>query len=302
MYYHFYKGGITVSNKDVKNYPQSVPGQTQKKQPGFETLMNPVPITENPAYKGSNQLQGKTAVITGGDSGIGKAVSIAFAKEGADIAIVYLDEQEDALNTKKIIDALGRKCTLIAGDIGEESFCKEAIQKVIQDYGKIDVLVNNAGEQHPVNSIEELSKEQLERTFKTNIFSMFYLIKATMPHLKEGSSIINTASITAYKGHKTLIDYAATKGAIVSLTRSLALSLSEKGIRINAVAPGPIWTPLIPASFTEDKVESFGQDTPMGRPGQPEELAGAYVFLASDQSSYVAGQTIHVNGGIVING
>ena len=298
----FIEGEIKMTNQQPWiNYPKTVPAQTQEKQPGLETLMNPVPITENPEYMASNQLQNKTAIITGGDSGIGKAVAIAFAKEGADIIIVYLDEHEDAQGTKEIIDGLGRKCMLMAGDVGQDQFCIEVVNKTIGEFGKIDILVNNAAEQHTVNSIEELTNQQLEKTFHTNIFSMFYLIRAAMPHLQPGSNIINTASITAYKGHETLIDYAATKGAVVSLTRSLAISLANQNIRVNAVAPGPIWTPLIPASFTGDEVAQFGNTAPMARPGQPVEVAGAYVYLASQQASYITGQTIHVNGGIVVN-
>lgn len=288
--------------KDWINYPQSVPAQSQNKQPGIEGIMNPIPITENPNYKGSNQLQNKVAIITGGDSGIGKAVAIAYAKEGADVAIIYLDEHEDAENTKKIIDATGRRSILIAGDIGQEQFCKQAIDQVISEFGKIDILVNNAAEQHYQNSIEDITSQQLEKTFRTNIFSQFYMIKATMPYLQQGSCIINTTSVVAYAGNETLIDYSASKGAIVSLTRSLSLSLVNQGIRVNAVAPGPIWTPLIPASFPENHVASFGSNTSMGRPGQPVELAGAYVYLASDNASYVTGQTIHVNGGSIVNG
>ncbi|WP_423236706.1 SDR family oxidoreductase [Clostridium acidisoli] len=294
-----WKGRFLMSNNI--NYPKTVPAQKQDKQPGLETLMNPKPIYENKEYKGTEKLKDKVAVITGGDSGIGKAVSIAYAKEGAKIAIIYLDETEDAEDTKKIIENIGSECLLVAGDIGEEEFCKTAIDKIIKKYNKIDILVNNAGEQHPQNSIEDITKQQLERTFKTNIFAMFYITKKVMPYLKDGSAIINTTSITAYKGHKTLIDYSSSKGAIVSFTRSLSLSLASRNIRVNAVAPGPIWTPLIPASFSETDVGKFGSDTPLGRPGQPEELANAYVFLASDGASFISGQTIHVNGGEVFN-
>lgn len=285
-----------------KDFPKKIPKQKQDKQPGLEHIMNPRPIFDDPDYKASNKLSGRVAVITGGDSGIGRAVAVAYAKEGADIAILYLDEHKDAEETKQIIEGIGRRCTLVAGDIGDENFCKEAVQKVINELGKIDILVNNAGEQHPQNSIEDITKEQLEKTFKTNIFGMFYMTKAVMPHLKEGSCIINTSSITAYKGHETLIDYSATKGAITTFTRSMALSLSKRNIRVNAVAPGPIWTPLIPASFSEDEVGKFGSNTSLGRPGQPAELAPAYVFLASDASTFITGETIHVNGGEIING
>ncbi len=284
------------------NFPMSVPEQKQDKQPGFESLMNPRPIYENPNYIGSSKLMNKVALITGGDSGIGKAVALAYAKEGADIAIVYLDEHEDAEETKKLIESKGRKCILIPGDIGDDTFCINAINKTIKELSKIDIVVNNAGEQHPQNSIEDITKEQLERTFKTNIFAMFYMVKAALPHLKEGATIINTSSVTAYEGHKTLIDYSSTKGAIVTFTRSLALSLVSRKIRVNAVAPGPIWTPLIPSSFSANEVGKFGSKTPMGRPGQPVELCETYVFLASEGASYISGETIHVNGGVVING
>lgn len=284
------------------DFPKSVPAQKQDKQPGLEILMNPRPIFEDPECKGSDKLKDKVALITGGDSGIGKAVAIAYAKEGADIAIVYFDEHQDAEETKNIIEQKGRKCLLIPGDVSDENFCVLAVQKTIEAFKKIDILVNNAAAQFPQNSIEDITTAQLEKTFRTNIFSMFFLIKAAMPHLKNGSTIINTASITAYRGDKGLIDYSATKGAVVSFTRSLALSLANRNIRINAVAPGPIWTPLIPSSFSEQEVAKFGSSTTYGRPGQPVELAGAYVFLASTDSSYISGQTIHVNGGVVING
>jgi len=284
------------------NFPTSVPEQKQDKQPGLESLMNPRPIFENPECIGSGKLLNKVAIITGGDSGIGKAVALSYAREGADIAIVYLDEHEDAEETKKLIEIKGRKCILIPGNIGENTFCKDTIIKTINELGKIDILVNNAAEQHPQNSIEDITVEQLEKTFKTNIFSMFYMVKAALPHLKEGATIINTSSVTAYEGHKTLIDYSSTKGAIATFTRSLALSLASRKIRVNAVAPGPIWTPLIPASFSASEVGKFGSKTPMGRPGQPVELSETYVFLASDGASYISGETIHVNGGVVING
>ncbi|MCM0648342.1 SDR family oxidoreductase [Clostridium swellfunianum] len=286
----------------AKDFPKQIPPQKQGKQPGLEKLMNPRPVFEDPNYKASNRLQGKVAVITGGDSGIGRAVAVAYAMEGADIAVLYLDEHEDAEETKKVIEGKGRKCIAIAGDIGEESFCFNAVKKIIDIFGKIDVLVNNAAEQHAQNSVEDITKDQLERTFKTNIFSMFYMTKACLPHMKEGTVIINTSSITAYKGHERLIDYSSTKGAITTFTRSLAISLSKRNIRVNAVAPGPIWTPLIPASFTEEEVSKFGSTTNLGRPGQPVELAPAYVFLASDASTFITGETMHVNGGEIVNG
>ena len=281
---------------------QSFPPQHQQHQPGTETKMNPQPDSVRSDYKGSGKLEGKTAIITGGDSGIGKSVAVYYAKEGANIAIVYLDEQEDAKHTKELIENEGQKCLLLSGDLGDESFCQDVVKQTIEAFGSLDILVNNAGEQHVQKSLTDITAEQLERTFRTNIFSMFYLTKAALPHLKKGSSIINTASITAYQGNPTLIDYSSTKGAIVSFTRALSNSISKDGIRVNGVAPGPIWTPLIPASFSEEEVAEFGLDTPMGRPGQPEELAGAYVYLASDDASYVSGQVIHVNGGSVVNG
>src|SRR3954471_23624806 len=278
------------------------PPQHQNKQPGIEAEMNPQPVSIDPNYKGSGKLNNKTAIITGGDSGIGKSVSIYFAKEGADIVIVYLNEHQDAEETKKRIEAEGKKCLLMAGNIGDEAFCQEVIKKTIDQFGKIDILVNNAAEQHPQNSLLDISAEQLEKTFKTNIFSYFYLTKAALPHLQKGSSIVNTASITAYEGHEQLIDYSATKGAIVSFTRSLAKSLAPQEIRVNAVAPGPIWTPLIPSTFSENQVANFGTNTPLGRAGQPFELAPGYVYLASNDSSYVSGQIIHINGGKIVNG
>ncbi|MGG3805019.1 SDR family oxidoreductase [Metabacillus fastidiosus] len=283
---------------DIKDRQKNgQPPQHQEEQPGVESKMVPDSLTENPEYKGSGKLRGKVAFITGGDSGIGKAVALAYAKEGADVAIGYLDEQEDAEQTKLEIRAQGVQCLLLPGDIGDESFCQEAISKIVEELGGLDILVNNAAEQHPQQSIEDISAEQLQKTFRTNIFSMFYLTKAALKHLNEGSAIINTTSVTAYEGNEQLIDYSCTKGAIVAFTRSMAKSLVSKGIRVNAVAPGPIWTPLIPSTFPEESVETFGKDTPMNRPGQPEELAPAYVLLASSDSSYMTGQVIHINGG-----
>jgi NAD(P)-dependent dehydrogenase (short-subunit alcohol dehydrogenase family) len=281
---------------------QSFPPQHQDVQPGKEELMNPKPTTEDSNYKSANKLLGKTAIITGGDSGIGKAIAITYALEGADVVIVYLNEHEDAQDTQKRVEQIGRTCKLISGDIGDEAFCKQVIEDTVKQFGKLDILINNAAEQHPQKSIKDITAEQLERTFRTNVFSCFYLTKAALTHMESGSSIINTTSITAYKGNDQLLDYSATKGALVSFTRSLSQSLVKQGIRVNAVAPGPIWTPLIPSTFDEQKVSTFGSTTPMQRAGQPEELAPSYVFLASDDSSYMSGQVLHVNGGEIING
>jgi NAD(P)-dependent dehydrogenase (short-subunit alcohol dehydrogenase family) len=278
------------------------PPQHQEQQPGIESEMTPKPKSDDDKYRGSGKLEGKVALITGGDSGIGRAVAIAFAKEGADVAVSYLNEDDDANETKHLVEQQGRKCFTIPGDIGDESFCQQIVQQTVDALGKLDILVNNAAEQHPQESIEDITAEQLERTFRTNIFSMFYLTKAALKHLKEGSAIINTTSVTAYKGNQQLLDYSSTKGAIVAFTRSLSQSLVEKGIRVNGVAPGPIWTPLIPATFSEEKVASFGKEVPMQRAGQPEEIAPSYVFLASDDSSYLSGQILHPNGGVVVNG
>ncbi|MGE7764084.1 SDR family oxidoreductase [Peribacillus sp. NPDC096540] len=289
---------MTSQNQNKQGFPP----QHQQHQPGVETKMNPNPASVKSEYKGSDKLKGKTAIITGGDSGIGKSVAIYFAKEGANVAIAYLDEHQDAKTTKELVEKEGQKCLLISGDIGDEAFCQDVVNKTVHEFGGLDILVNNAGEQHVQTSILDISAEQLEKTFSTNIFSMFHLTKAALKHLKKGSSIINTTSITAYQGNPKLIDYSSTKGAILAFTRALSNSISKDGIRVNGVAPGPIWTPLIPASFGEEDVAKFGQNTPMGRAGQPEELAPAYVYLASDDSSYVSGQVIHVNGGSVVNG
>lgn len=281
---------------------QQRPPQHQQRQPGIEAEMQPRPKASDPGYKGCGKLNGKVAIITGGDSGIGRATAIAFAKEGADVAIVYLNEHQDAAETKQRVEQEGKRCLSIAGDVGDEAFCRQAVQQVIDEFGRLDVLVNNAGEQHVQESIEGISAEQLERTFRTNIFAMFFMTKAALPHLKEGSAIVNTASLTAYAGHPTLIDYSSTKGAIVTFTRSLALSLAPKGIRVNGVAPGPIWTPLIPASFPAERVAKFGANKPLGRAGEPKEVAPSYVFLASDDATYMTGQMLHPNGGEIVNG
>lgn len=277
--------------------PERVPPQHQSEQPGIESEMHPEPEFIRKDYRGSGKLQGRVALITGGDSGIGRAVAVHFAREGADVAIAYLDEHGDARETKRLVEAEGRRAIVVAGDIGDQDHCRDVVSRTLEAFGKLDVLVNNAGEQHPVEDVLELDAKQIERTFRTNIFSFFYLTLAALPHLGKGASIVNTASVVAYRGHEKLLDYAATKGAIVSFTRSLSQILAEKGIRVNGVAPGPIWTPLIPASFDRKHVAEFGTRTPLGRPGQPSEVAPAYVFLASEDASYISGQFIHPNGG-----
>ena len=273
------------------------PAQRQKQQPGKEREMTPRPESQAAEYLAAGKLRDQVALITGGDSGIGRAVSVAFAKEGADVAIVYLIEREDAEETKHLVEEQNRRCLLIEGDIGDSAFCTNAVKRTVDTFGRLDILINNAAEQHPVESPEEISDEQLHHTFQTNIFAQFYLTRAALPHLGSSGRIINTTSITAYQGNPRLIDYSATKGAIVAFTRSLAVALVQRGIRVNAVAPGPIWTPLIPATFAEEHVSEFGGNTPMGRPGQPDEVAPAYVFLASNDSSYMTGQTLHIDGG-----
>ena len=281
---------------------KTMPRQQQDEQPGRESEMRPQPVADDAGYRGSGKLKNKVALITGGDSGIGRAVAILYAREGADVAVSYLNEHEDAEETRRLVEKEGRRCLTIGGDIGDESFCRDLVEQTVRELGRLDILVNNAAEQHPQDGIEKISAEQLERTFRTNIYSMFFLTKAALRHLREGSTIINTTSVTAYKGSPELLDYSSTKGAIVAFTRSLSQSLIEKGIRVNGVAPGPIWTPLIPSTFPPEKVETFGSNVPMKRPGQPEEVAPAYVFLASDDSSYLAGQILHPNGGEVVNG
>ena len=278
------------------------PPQTQKRRPGIEAEMTPKPKAEDAAHKGSGKLQDKVAIITGGDSGIGRAVAIAFAREGADVAILYLNEHQDAEETRRQVEQEGRGCLHIAGDIGMEEHCRNSIEQVMQRFGKLDILINNASEQHPQKSIEDITEEQLVRTFRTNVFSYFFMTKHALKHMREGSCIINTSSVTAYRGSPQLLDYSSTKGAEVAFTRSLAQSLAEKGIRVNGVAPGPIWTPLIPSTFPPEKVAKFGQDTPMKRAGQPEEVASCYVFLASNDASYMTGQFLHPNGGEIVNG
>jgi NAD(P)-dependent dehydrogenase (short-subunit alcohol dehydrogenase family) len=280
---------------------QTQPKQQQNRQPGSEAEMSPRPDYE-PRYPGVGKLKDKVALITGGDSGIGRAVAVAMAREGANVSIVYLDENKDADETVAAVAQEGTRAIKIAGDIGDESFCRKAVERTVKEFGRLDVLVNNAAEQHESEAPEKLDTALMERTFRTNIFSMFYFMKAALPHMRKGSTIINTTSITAYQGHNTLLDYASTKGAIVAFTRSLAKALVERGIRVNAVAPGPIWTPLIPASFDADHVAKHGAASPMKRAGQPNEVAPSYVFLASEDSSYISGQVLHPNGGTVVNG
>lgn len=282
--------------------PQQMPGDTQSQQPGSEAEMTLAPVVIRDGYQGSGRLRGKVALISGGDSGIGRAVAVHFAREGADVAVIYLDETEDARATLAMIEAEGQRGLLLAGDIGDHAFCKDAVRRTVERLGGLNVLVNNAAEQHPQESVEDITPEQLERTFRTNIFAMFYLVQAALSHLQAGDSVINTTSVTAYRGSPGLLDYSSTKGAIVAFTRSLSGQLAKRQIRVNAVAPGPIWTPLIPSTFDTDKVASFGQDVPLGRAGQPAEVAPAFVFLASDDASYVTGQVIHPNGGEIING
>jgi NAD(P)-dependent dehydrogenase (short-subunit alcohol dehydrogenase family) len=276
-----------------------MPAQKQERQPGREREMTPAP-DYTPKYPGVGKLIGKVAIITGGDSGIGRAVAVAMAREGAKIAIAYLEEHKDANETRDLVRAEGSEAILLAGDVGDEAFCEAAVEATIEQFGRLDILVNNAAEQHETDDIRNIDSQQVERTFRTNVFSMFYMSKHALRHMAPGGSIVNTTSITAYKGHKTLLDYASTKGAIVALTRALAEAVIADGIRVNAVAPGPIWTPLIPASFSAEHVAKHGQAAPMQRPGQPNEVAPCYVFLASDEASYISGQVLHPNGGTVV--
>lgn len=279
--------------------PEKFPPQEQS-QPGDEFKMYPTPEIIRKDYKGSDKLKGSTALITGGDSGIGRSAAVHFAREGANVAIVYLEEEEDALETKKLVEAEGRKCLIIPGDLKEEDFCKSSIKNVIEEFGSLEILVNNAAMQFPKGKVEEITSSQFRKSFRTNIYPYFYIVKAALEHLKEEAVIINTTSVTAYRGSEHLLDYSSTKGAIVSFTRSLSKMLVKRGIRVNAIAPGPIWTPLIPSTF--DDISDFGKDVPMERAGQPSEVGPAYVFLASRDSSYVTGQVIHINGGEIIGG
>ncbi|WP_294250975.1 SDR family oxidoreductase [uncultured Sphingomonas sp.] len=270
--------------------------------PGEERSLDPKPQWQ-PRYRGSDRLKDKVAIVTGADSGIGRAVAALYAREGADVAIVYLNEHQDAEDTAEAVRAEGRRAITIAGDVGDKAFCEEAVQKVIAEFGRIDILVNNAGEQHPDKDITDITEQQLRRTFQTNIFGMFFMMQAASPHLKEGAAIVNCTSVTMYQGEPELLDYSSTKGAITAFTRSLSMNLIEKGIRVNAVAPGPIWTPLNPSGgASPEKLEHFGKDVPMGRPGQPNEVAPAFLFLACEDSSYMSGQVLHPNGGTVVNG
>jgi NAD(P)-dependent dehydrogenase (short-subunit alcohol dehydrogenase family) len=289
-----------MNEKDMYT-TQEIQGQTQP-IPGKESLMVPEPIYDNPDYRGTGRLKGKTAIITGGDSGIGRAISVAYAKESCNVVIVYNTADDDANTTRRVVEGYQGKALLIKGDVGSSSFCNQIVDQTLQAFGSLDIIVNNAAEQHPQKKLEDITDEQLQRTFQTNIFAMFYLTRAALPHLKENSTIINTSSVTAFKGNATLLDYSSTKGAITAFTRSLATNLADRKIRVNQVAPGPIWTPLIVSTLDKDTVGTFGKDTPLKRPGQPVEVAEAYVFLASDASTYITGQTIHINGGTIVNG
>lgn len=274
--------------------------QEQEEQPGSEQAMHPSPDYE-PRYAGSGRLKGKVVLISGGDSGIGRAVSVLFAREGASVAIVYLEEHEDAKETAELVAAEGGRALLLPGDVADVAFCQSAVSKTVEQFGRLDILINNCAEQHSVYDLTDIPPEQLERTFKTNVFGYFFMTQAALPHLRQGSAIINTTSVTAYRGSKHLMDYASTRGAVAAFTRSLSANLAEQGIRVNGVAPGPIWTPLIPASFSEKEMKEFGKKTPMKRAGQPNEVAPAFLFLACEDSSYMTGQVLHPNGGEVLN-
>ncbi|KRW57292.1 SDR family oxidoreductase [Stutzerimonas nitrititolerans] len=280
---------------------QTMPPQ-QQPEPGKEDEMTPRPEFRGEDYKAAGKLRDKVAIITGGDSGIGRSVAVLFAREGADVVILYLDQYQDADETRRVVEQQGRRCLTFAGDVADQDVCRKVVDETVATFGRLDILVNNAAEQHPQKRFEDVTQQQWEKTFRTNVFGMFQMTQAALPHLGKGASIINTTSVTAYKGNPMLIDYSSTKGAIVGFTRALSMSLVERGIRVNGVAPGPIWTPLIPSTFDADKVAEFGANVPLKRPGQPEEVAPAYVYLASSDSSYVTGQVIHVNGGTVVNG
>lgn len=280
---------------------QQQPPQHQNQQPGDEHAMQPTPEYIRESYRGADKLLDKIAIITGGDSGIGRAVAVHYAREGADSVIVHLKEPKDAEDTKRLVEAEGRRCLVLQGDVAEPAFCRDIVERTLQAFGKFNVVVHNAAEQYDWDDVTDIPDDQLLRTFQTNVFSHFYLTKAALPHLNNGDTIISTSSINAFKGNDTLIDYTATKGAIQGFVRSMAMSLMDRGIRVNAVAPGPIWTPLIPASFDEEKVANFGGQVPMKRPGQPSEIGPAYVYLASEESSYMSGQTLHLNGGVILN-
>jgi NAD(P)-dependent dehydrogenase (short-subunit alcohol dehydrogenase family) len=285
----------------MPDQPTSIPPQRQTHQPGHEHAMTPRPDYE-PRFPGAGRLAGKVAIVTGGDSGIGRAVAVLFAREGADVVIVFLDEHADAARTVQAIEAEGRRGLAIAGDVGDEAFCREVVARTVAELGRLDVLVNNAAEQHDRDSLEKIGEAQLTRTFRTNAYGYFFMTKAALPHLAEGSAIVNTTSVTAYRGSAHLIDYASTRGAVLAFTRSMAQSLATRKIRVNGVAPGPIWTPLIPASFDEERVATFGRDVPLGRPGQPNEVASCHLFLACADSSYMTGQVLHPNGGEIVGG
>ncbi|HET7369515.1 MAG TPA: SDR family oxidoreductase [Gammaproteobacteria bacterium] len=276
------------------------PPQSQPEQPGSEQRMAPEPIVIRDDYRGSGKLTGKVALITGGDSGIGRSISVHFAREGADVAIIYLDEHDDAKETQRLVEAEGRQCLLLAGDLAEREFCEQSVRKTLDTFGRLNIVVNNAAQQFADQDFEDVTPEQVEHTFRTNIFPYFYLLKPALPSLENGGTIINTTSVTAYRGSGHLFDYSATKGAILALTRSMARAFADRGIRVNGVAPGPIWTPLIPATFSAEHVEKFGSNTLMKRAGQPSEVAPAYVFLACDDGSYFTGQVLHPNGGDVM--
>lgn len=298
-----FKDDMSNTPEKMKDTIKPVEVDKQNTQPGLEADMNVKPVFICDTYKGSDKLKGKVALITGGDSGIGRAVAVHYAREGADVAIVYLEEEEaDANETCELVKKEGRKAIKIAGDVAKPETATEAVNKTVQELGRLDILVNNASQQHVRESLTDITPEQLQRTFAINVFGYFYMAQAALPHLKEGSSIINTSSVTAYKGKPNLVDYSSTKGAQISFTRALSNQLVSKGIRVNAVAPGPIWTPLQPATMKKELIESFGEGVPMKRPGQPCECATCYVFLASEDGSYISGQTIHPNGGTVVSG